>query len=117
LTFCYVRFSRFLLPVVVCSASLRINFSKRKTGKKKADNPSGQGEKPKGNGISPGGWQGNTLQPGEAIILPCHYAVVFWLGRCVAARYTLAAFLPVDCGKFYSNNIFVGDNIQAVIAC
>jgi hypothetical protein len=41
---CYLltRFSPFPLPVVVCSASLCINFSKRKTGKKKADNPSGQ---------------------------------------------------------------------------
>jgi hypothetical protein len=71
---CYLltRFSRFPFPVVVCSASLRINFSKRKTGKKKADNPSGQQRKPKGNGIS-GGW-GNTQQLGEANILPCHYA-------------------------------------------
>ncbi|EFK34063.1 hypothetical protein HMPREF0204_13132 [Chryseobacterium gleum ATCC 35910] len=79
---CYLltRFPRFPLPVVVCSASLRINFSKRKTGKKKADNPSGLSGKPKGNGISPGGWQGNTQQFGEASILPCHYAVVFWLG-------------------------------------
>jgi len=67
---------------VVCSASLRLNFSKRKTGKKKADNPSGLRGKPKGNGISPEGWQRNTQQFGEAINLPCHYAVVFWLAVC-----------------------------------
>jgi hypothetical protein len=30
----------------------------------------------------------------------CVYAVVFWLGKVVADRNTLAAFLPVDYGKF-----------------
>lgn len=56
-------------------------------------------QEPKGNGISPGGWQGGTLQHGGAIILPCYYAVVFWLGDAMAARHNLAAFLPVECGK------------------
>jgi len=44
---------------------------------------------------------------GEAIILPGHYAVVFWLAVGLDARYNLAAFLPVDCGKFYNNNFTV----------
>jgi len=34
----------------------------------------------------------------------------------VAARYNLAAFLPVDCGKLFSNK-FYGINNQAMKAC
>ena len=75
------------------------HFPKEKPEKRKQIIQAGYAEKPKGNGISPGGWQGNTLHLGEAIILPCHYAVVFWLGVAAAARYNLAAFLPVDYGK------------------
>jgi hypothetical protein len=70
----------------------------QKKNRKKADNPSGQQRKPKGNGISPRGWQGNTQQLGEANILPCHFVLLVGCG--VAARYNLAAFLPVDCGNF-----------------
>jgi hypothetical protein len=51
-------------------------------------------EEPKGNGISPEGWQSNHTQLlGEATFLPCHYAVVFWLGGAVAVRLTFATFL------------------------
>jgi hypothetical protein len=48
---------------VVCSASLRIIFSKRKTGKKKADNQGGQERKPKGNGIMEGTFREKPFMP------------------------------------------------------
>jgi len=41
-------------------------FSKEKTEKKKAVPPRRTSGKPKGNGISPEGWQGNTQKLGEA---------------------------------------------------
>ncbi|PZP41142.1 MAG: hypothetical protein DI598_18575 [Pseudopedobacter saltans] len=66
------------------------HFSKRKTGKKKADKQSGKSGKPKGNGISPEGRLWEARQ--------CRYAVVFWFSPGFA-RNTLAAFLPVDFGK------------------
>ncbi|COW91212.1 Uncharacterised protein [Mycobacterium tuberculosis] len=69
-------------------------FSKQKNRKKrKSFNQGGQAEKPKGNGISPEGWQGNTKYSVKPLFLPCHYAVSFWLGGAVAVRLTFATFL------------------------
>lgn len=50
-------------------------------------------ERPKGNGISPEGWQGNTTNSAKPPYLPCHYAVVFWLGGAVAVCLIFATFL------------------------
>lgn len=52
-----------------------------------------QREKPKGNGIK------DCLCAG-----PCVYAVVFWRACARGVRLTLAAFLPVSCGKYYLCN-------------
>ena len=50
-------------------------------------------EKPKGNGISPEGWQGNTKYSAKPPFLPCHYAVSFWSGGAEGIRLTFATFL------------------------
>jgi len=47
----FVTFAFLVSSFLLWFASLRIIFSKRKTGKKKADYQGGQEEKPKGNGI------------------------------------------------------------------
>jgi len=70
-------------------------FFKRKTGKKKADEYGGR-EKPKGNGISPAGWQSKHNNYVKPLYLPCHYAVVFWQVLSVGGHRKLAAFLPVS---------------------
>lgn len=65
-------------------------FPKEKNRKKrKPSNQGGQAEKPKGNGISPEGWQGHTATRRSYII----YAVVFWLGGALGVRFTFATFL------------------------
>jgi hypothetical protein len=79
-----------------CFASLRCanHFSKRKTGKKKADNQSEQCDKPKGNGIKEG------FCERRIVFMPNAFG---WL-CAAAARCNLAAFLPVELGKNIINN-------------
>ncbi len=48
--------------------------------------------KPKGNGISPEGWQGKHNNSAKPPYLPCHYAVSFWWGGAVAVRLIFATF-------------------------
>ncbi|AZA55920.1 hypothetical protein EG350_01300 [Chryseobacterium shandongense] len=72
---------------------LKIIFQKKKNRKKrKPFNQGGQAEKPKGNGISPEGWQGKHNNSAKPPYLPCHYAVVFWLGGAEGVRLTFATF-------------------------
>ena len=55
--------NKFLLPLKL--------FPKEKNRKKrKPFNQGGQAEKPKGNGISPEGWQGNTTTRRSHLICP-----------------------------------------------
>jgi hypothetical protein len=79
--------SLFSFPASCCGL-LRFashNFFQKKNRKKKADNPSGQQRKPRKIIM---GFQGETVHS-------------LFIGGCgVAARYNLAAFLPVDCGNF-----------------
>ena len=49
--------------------------------------------KPKGNGISPEGWQGKHNNSAKPPYLPYHYAVSFWWGGAVAVRLNFATFL------------------------
>ncbi|GEM_PF-3919344 len=66
-------------------------------------------EKPKGNGISPEGWQGKHKNSAKPPYLSCHYAVSFWLGGAVAVRLSFATFLFFFGNGFYPilfNNTF-----------
>jgi hypothetical protein len=95
-----LHFDTFALVSCLCSAQLRFanHFSKRKTGKKKASNQGGQWQKPKGNGISPEGWQGKKIiRRSHLIALPLCRSLLVEL--CVADRRILAAFLPVALWK------------------
>jgi len=75
-------------------ASLLI-FSKEKPEKRKQTNKAAR-EKPKGNGISPEGWQSKQNNPAKPPYLLYHYAVVFWQVLSAGGRRKLAAFLPVS---------------------
>lgn len=58
-------------------------FSKEKNRKKrKPFKQGGQAEKPKGNGISPEGWQGKHYQLGEATIFALPLCRSLLVGRC-----------------------------------
>jgi len=70
----------------------KIIFKTKKQKKKKAILTRRTGEKPKGNGISPEGWQDNHTTTLRSHLLPCHYAVSFWLGGAVAVRLIFAPF-------------------------
>lgn len=72
---------------------LKIVSKTKKQKKKKAIQSRRTGGKPKGNGISPEGWRGKHNNSAKPPFLPCHYAVVFWLGGAVAVRLTFATFL------------------------
>jgi hypothetical protein len=72
---------------------LKIVSKRKKQKKKKAIQTRRTVAEPKGNGISPEGWQGNTTTWRSLLILPCHYAVVFWLGDAVGVCLTFATFL------------------------
>lgn len=97
-------------------------FSKEKNRKKrKPFEQGGQAQKPKGNGISPEGWQGNTTTRRSHLYLPCHYAVSFWLGGVVAVRLIFATFLfffniflNLQSGN-YTSNATSGFNIRSLI--
>lgn len=68
----------------------------KKTEKRKKEKESNftgrDADRPKGNGISPEGWQGKHNHSAKPPYLPCHYAVVFWLGGAVAVRLIFAPF-------------------------
>ncbi|OPB87927.1 hypothetical protein BAS06_12100 [Elizabethkingia miricola] len=69
-------------------------FPKEKNRKKRKPlQQGGQGEKPKGNGINPEGWQGKHNNSAKPPFLPCHYAVVFWRCDAVAVSLNFATFL------------------------
>ena len=72
---------------------LIIVFKRKKQKKKKAIQSRRTAENQTGNGISPEGWQGNTKNSAKPPFLPCHYAVVFWLGGAVGVHLTFATFL------------------------
>jgi len=71
----------------------KIVSKRKKQKKKKAIQTRRTSGKPKGNGISPEGLQGNTKYSAKPPYLPCHYAVSFWLGGAVGVRLTFATFL------------------------
>jgi len=87
----------------------KIIFKTKKQKKKKAILTRRTGEKPKGNGISPEGWQGNHITTLRSHLLPCHYAVSFWLGGAVAVRFIFATFLfffnPFQSKKGYKKHV------------
>ena len=57
------------------------NFQNKKEKKKKAGTSRRTIAKPKGNGISPEGWQGKAEQhPAKPPYVPCHYAVMLLVG-------------------------------------
>jgi hypothetical protein len=93
--------SLFSFPASCCGL-LRFashKFFQKKNRKKKADNPSGQQRKPKGNGISRRvARQHTAIRRSQHFALPLCRSFGWACG--VAARYNLAAFLPVDCGNF-----------------
>jgi len=70
--------------VVVRFSLLKLFSKTKKQKKRKPFNQGGQAEKPKGNGISPEGWQGNTkysAKPPFALPL-CRKLLVGWCGGC-----------------------------------
>jgi len=71
----------------------KIVSKRKKQKKKKAIQTRRTSGKPKGNGINPEGWQDNTTTLAKPSYLPCHYAVVFWLGCAVGVRFIFATFL------------------------
>lgn len=80
---------------------LKIIFKTKKQKKRKPFNQGGQAEKPKGNRNKSRRVAGQTQQLGEATFLPCHYAVVFWLGGAVDVRLIFATFLFFFGNGFY----------------
>ncbi|HAO29031.1 MAG TPA: hypothetical protein DCQ68_17970 [Chryseobacterium indologenes] len=93
--------------LVVRSSLIKLFPKEKNRKKRKPFNQGGQAEKPKGNGISPEGWQGNTVtRRRKPPYLPCHYAVVFWWGGAVAVRFSFATFFILFCVHF-SNIPFI----------
>ena len=97
----------------------KIIFKTKKQKKKKAILTRRTGEKPKGNGISPEGWQGNHTTTLRSHLLPCHYAVSFWLGGAVAVRFIFATFLfffnPFQSKKGYKKHVW--DKYWVFLVC
>jgi len=71
---------------------LKIIFQKKKTEKKESHFNKGTGGKTKRKRNKSRRVAGHTTNSAKPPYLPCHYAVVFWLGGAVAVHLIFAPF-------------------------